>query len=186
MCFSWWSLRLDAAWFFKRSFFALLDWILALHIVPRIRYLGFSHLREEGSLDYDGGFVRLQIQTNFDTTINRQHSTHVELVALIAGHGILGGPAMEAPQIWSRQLWMRGSQNWRNPLLLRMSPFRLPIGHAIQAGGRRWACSIQASGRGRSADDDWRASSFWHLIPKGEWTHYCFVWEMWCIILYLS
>jgi hypothetical protein len=49
-----------------------LDWILALHIVPRIRYLGFSHFREEGSLDYDGGFVRLQIQMNFDTTINRQ------------------------------------------------------------------------------------------------------------------
>jgi hypothetical protein len=46
---------------------------LALHIVPRIRYLGFT-LREEGSLDYDGGLVLLQVQTNFDTTINRQHS----------------------------------------------------------------------------------------------------------------
>jgi hypothetical protein len=46
-----------------------------LHNVPWIRYLGFSHLREEGSLDYDGGFVRLQIQTNFDATINRQHTT---------------------------------------------------------------------------------------------------------------
>jgi hypothetical protein len=31
-----------------------------------------SHLREEGSLDYDGGLVRLQVQTNFDTTINHQ------------------------------------------------------------------------------------------------------------------
>jgi hypothetical protein len=32
-----------------------------------------SHFREEGSLDYDGGLVRLQVQMNFDTTINRQH-----------------------------------------------------------------------------------------------------------------
>jgi hypothetical protein len=30
------------------------------------------HSREEGSLDYDGGFFRLQIHMNFDTTINRQ------------------------------------------------------------------------------------------------------------------
>jgi hypothetical protein len=30
------------------------------------------HSREEGSLDYDRGFVRLQIHMNFDTTINRQ------------------------------------------------------------------------------------------------------------------
>ena len=28
--------------------------------------------REEGSLDYDRGFVRQQIQSNFDTTINHQ------------------------------------------------------------------------------------------------------------------
>jgi hypothetical protein len=31
------------------------------------------HSREEGSLDYDGGFVRLQIHMNFDTIIYRQH-----------------------------------------------------------------------------------------------------------------
>jgi hypothetical protein len=30
------------------------------------------HSREEGSLDYDGRLVRLQVQTNFDTTINHQ------------------------------------------------------------------------------------------------------------------
>jgi hypothetical protein len=30
------------------------------------------HTREEGSLDYDGGFVRLQIHMNFDTIIYRQ------------------------------------------------------------------------------------------------------------------
>jgi hypothetical protein len=42
--FSRWSLRFDATWFFKRkSSLSLLDWILALHIVPRIRYLGVRH-----------------------------------------------------------------------------------------------------------------------------------------------
>jgi hypothetical protein len=30
------------------------------------------HSREIGSLDYDGGFVRLQIHMNFDTIIYRQ------------------------------------------------------------------------------------------------------------------
>jgi hypothetical protein len=30
------------------------------------------HSREEGSLDYDGGFVRLQIHMNFDTIIYHQ------------------------------------------------------------------------------------------------------------------
>jgi hypothetical protein len=30
------------------------------------------HSREEGSLDYDGGFVRLQIHMKFDTNIHRQ------------------------------------------------------------------------------------------------------------------
>jgi hypothetical protein len=30
------------------------------------------HSREEGSLDYDSGFVRLQIHMNFDTIIHRQ------------------------------------------------------------------------------------------------------------------
>jgi hypothetical protein len=32
------------------------------------------HSREEGSLDYDGGFVRLQIYMNFDTIIYRQQA----------------------------------------------------------------------------------------------------------------
>jgi hypothetical protein len=32
------------------------------------------HSREEGSLDYDRGFVRLQIHMNFDTIIYRQQS----------------------------------------------------------------------------------------------------------------
>jgi hypothetical protein len=33
-----------------------------------------SHLREEGSLDYDGGLILLQVQTNFDTIINHQQA----------------------------------------------------------------------------------------------------------------
>jgi hypothetical protein len=32
------------------------------------------HSREEGSLDYDGGFVCLQIHMNFDTIIYRQQA----------------------------------------------------------------------------------------------------------------
>jgi hypothetical protein len=31
-----------------------------------------SDLREEGSLDYDGGFVRLQVHLKFNTNIHRQ------------------------------------------------------------------------------------------------------------------
>jgi hypothetical protein len=40
-----------------------------------------SHLREEGSLDYDGGLVRLQVQTNFDTIINLQQAPFSGAVA---------------------------------------------------------------------------------------------------------
>jgi hypothetical protein len=40
-----------------------------------------SDLREEGSLDYDGGLVRLQVQMNFDTTINRQQAPFSGAVA---------------------------------------------------------------------------------------------------------
>jgi hypothetical protein len=40
-----------------------------------------SHLREEGSLGYDGGLVCLQVQTNFDTTINRQQAPFSGTVA---------------------------------------------------------------------------------------------------------
>jgi hypothetical protein len=32
------------------------------------------HSKEEGSLDYDGGFVRLQVDLNFNTNIYRQHN----------------------------------------------------------------------------------------------------------------
>jgi hypothetical protein len=38
------------------------------------------HSREEGSLDYDGGFVHLQIHMNFDTIIYRQHMASINLI----------------------------------------------------------------------------------------------------------
>jgi hypothetical protein len=59
--------------FQDQSVFRLLDWILRYTLFHGFDTLG-SHLREEGSLDYDGGLVRLQVQTNFDTTINRQQT----------------------------------------------------------------------------------------------------------------
>jgi hypothetical protein len=39
------------------------------------------HSREEGSLDYDGGFVRLQIHMNFDTIIYCQQAPFSGAVA---------------------------------------------------------------------------------------------------------
>jgi hypothetical protein len=39
------------------------------------------HLREEGSLDYDRGFVRLQIHMNFDTNIHCQQAPFSGAVA---------------------------------------------------------------------------------------------------------
>jgi hypothetical protein len=56
-----------------QNVFRLLDWILCYTLFHGFDTLG-SHLREEGSLDYDGGLVHLQVQTNFDTTINRQQA----------------------------------------------------------------------------------------------------------------
>jgi hypothetical protein len=40
-----------------------------------------SHLREEGSLDYDGRLVRLQVQLKFDTNIHRQQAPFSGAVA---------------------------------------------------------------------------------------------------------
>jgi hypothetical protein len=57
--FSWCFLRLDAKPLFKiKVFLALLDWILRYTLFHIFDTLG-SHLKEEGSLDYDGGLVRL-------------------------------------------------------------------------------------------------------------------------------
>jgi hypothetical protein len=71
--FSWCFLRLDAKHISKiKVFLALLDWILRYILFHGFDTLG-SHIREEGSLDYDGGLVRLHVQTKFDTHIDRQH-----------------------------------------------------------------------------------------------------------------
>jgi hypothetical protein len=40
-----------------------------------------SHLREEGSLGYDRGLVRLQVQTKLDTHIHRQQAPFSGAVA---------------------------------------------------------------------------------------------------------
>jgi hypothetical protein len=67
--------RLDAlALLFKiEVFLALLDWILRYTLFNVFDTLG-SHLREEGSLDYDEELVRLQVQTKFDTHIHCHQS----------------------------------------------------------------------------------------------------------------
>jgi hypothetical protein len=59
---------------------ALLNWILRYTLFHGFDMLG-SHLRQEGSIDYDGGLVRLQVQTNFDTTIKRQQAPFSGAVA---------------------------------------------------------------------------------------------------------
>jgi hypothetical protein len=61
-----------------QSVFRRLDWILCYTLFHGFDTLG-SHLREEGSLEYDRGLVRLQVQTNFDTTINRQQRAKIIL-----------------------------------------------------------------------------------------------------------
>jgi hypothetical protein len=68
--------------FQDQSVFRLLDWILRYTLFHGFNTLG-SHLREERSLDYDGGLVHLQVQTNFDTIINRQQAP---FLALLPGH----------------------------------------------------------------------------------------------------
>jgi hypothetical protein len=68
-----------------QSVFRLLDWILRYTLFHGFGTLG-SHLREEGSHDYDGGLVHLQVQTNFDTTINRQQ---VPFSGVVAGEQVI-------------------------------------------------------------------------------------------------
>jgi hypothetical protein len=66
--------------FSRSKVFRLLDWILRYTLFHGFDTLG-SHLREEGSLDYDGGLVRLQVETNFDTTINHQQQVRHTLAS---------------------------------------------------------------------------------------------------------
>jgi hypothetical protein len=58
----------------RSKLFRLLDWILCYTLFHGFDTLG-SHIREEGSLGYDSGLVCLRVQTNFDTTFNRQHTS---------------------------------------------------------------------------------------------------------------
>jgi hypothetical protein len=76
--------------FQDQSVFCLLDWILRYTLFHGFDTLG-SHLREEGSLDYDRGLVRLQVQTNFGTIINRQYYTtrYVLIMVLMVMHNNL-------------------------------------------------------------------------------------------------
>jgi hypothetical protein len=79
--FPWFFHRLDAKPLFKiKVFLALLDWIFCYTLFHGFDTMG-SHLRGEGSLDYDRGLVRLQVQMNFDTTINRQQAPFSGTVA---------------------------------------------------------------------------------------------------------
>jgi hypothetical protein len=59
--------------FSRSKLFRLLDWILCYTLFHGFDTLG-SHLREEGSLGYDRGLDRLQVQTKFDTNIYRQQA----------------------------------------------------------------------------------------------------------------
>jgi hypothetical protein len=111
-----------------RSVFQLLDWILRYTLFRGFDTLG-SHLREEGSLDYDGGFVRLQIQTNFDMHINRQQNP-VDLMwpPPISTHDL-------APTSSRRHLGFeaqpRNCPRLRLAVLATMRPALDPAGHRV-------------------------------------------------------
>jgi hypothetical protein len=64
----------------KVCVFRLLYWILRYTLFHGFDTLG-SHLREEGSLGYDSGLVRLRVQTTFDTTFSRQQAPFFGTVA---------------------------------------------------------------------------------------------------------
>jgi hypothetical protein len=61
--------------FLRSKFSALLDWFLHHTLFHGFDTLG-SHLREEGSLDYDGGSVRLQVHSKINTNIHRQQAPY--------------------------------------------------------------------------------------------------------------
>jgi hypothetical protein len=54
---------------------------LASHICSTDSIPWVHHLREEGSLDYDGRLVRLQVYLNFNTNIHRQQAPFSGAVA---------------------------------------------------------------------------------------------------------
>jgi hypothetical protein len=66
--------------FRKSKFSTLLDWFLHRTLFHGFDTLG-SHLREEGSLDYDGGFVCLLVHSKFNMNIHRQEAPFSGAVA---------------------------------------------------------------------------------------------------------
>jgi hypothetical protein len=83
------------------------------------------HSREEGSLDYDGGFVRLQIHLNFDTNIHRQQCVGF-------GHGEFVGRSFTCGQYKygenDRSFKSQRSYGPRSPLRGTRSPPRGCVG----------------------------------------------------------
>jgi hypothetical protein len=59
--------------FWRSKFSTLLDQLLHHTLFHGFDTLG-SHLREEGSLDYVGGFVHLQVHLKFNMNIHRQQA----------------------------------------------------------------------------------------------------------------
>jgi hypothetical protein len=66
--------------FWRSKFSALLDQLLHRTLFHGFDTLG-SHMREEGSLDYDEGFVRLQVHLKFNTNIHRPQAPFSGAVA---------------------------------------------------------------------------------------------------------
>jgi hypothetical protein len=71
------KIRCIRLFFWRSKFLALLDQLLHRTLFHGFDTLG-SHLREEGSLDYDGGLVRLQVHLKFNTNIHRQQARQKE------------------------------------------------------------------------------------------------------------
>jgi hypothetical protein len=60
--------------FWRSKFLGFTRSTLASHICSTDSIPWVHHSREEGSLDYDGGFVHLQVHLNFNTNIYRQQA----------------------------------------------------------------------------------------------------------------
>jgi hypothetical protein len=66
--------------------FTILNPCVALCSMDSIHWV--HHSREEESLDYDGGFVRLQIHMKFDTIVYHQQGSIIFFFSLVMGVNI--------------------------------------------------------------------------------------------------
>jgi hypothetical protein len=66
--------------FWRSKFLGFIRSTLASHICSTDSIPWVHHSREEGSLDYDGRLVRLQVYLKFNTIIHRQQQDHEKLV----------------------------------------------------------------------------------------------------------